>query len=59
MLPTIGLMIGFYIVARLVEMSDTNKPLLRALCLFGVIVNVIGMFLLWSGGSSVSSRLPY
>jgi len=55
MIPTIGLMIGTYIIVRLVEISDTNKPVLRSLCLIALIVNILGMILLWHNSSTLSN----
>lgn len=55
MIPTIGLMIGTYIIVRLVEISDTNKPVLRALCLIALIINILGMILLWRNSTTLSN----
>ena len=47
MIPTIGLMLGTYIIVRLVEIiSDTNNPVLQILCLIALIVNIGGMIFL-------------
>jgi hypothetical protein len=48
----IAVMIGTYIVVRLVEISDTNKPVLRALCLIALIANILGMILLWHNSTA-------
>lgn len=52
MIPTIGLMLGTYIIVRLVEISDTSKPLLRVLCLIALITNILGMMLLWHNSNT-------
>jgi hypothetical protein len=48
MIPTIGLMVGTYIIVRLVEISDTQNTFLRILCLIALIANILGMIHLWT-----------
>jgi NADH:ubiquinone oxidoreductase subunit 6 (subunit J) len=56
MIPTIGLMLGTYIIVRLVEIIDTNNPVLQILCLIALIVNICGMIFLWQN-STTPTRL--
>lgn len=59
MIPAIGVMIGLYIITRMIElmMREDRKPALKVLSGVTILVTIISMVDILNAGSSVAGRL--
>lgn len=58
MIQLIGFMIGVYIVARAVEtMATSPNAVVRIVAFVALVVNVIGMFLLYVQGANMQTAM--
>ena len=60
MLPTIGIMIGFYILTRMIEILGTKEKGtgLKIFAVITVLVTLISMASLFTEGSKTRTSLP-
>ena len=53
MIPDIGIMIGFYIVSRMLELiSSSDKMLIKLMAVVTILVSVIGLLDLFLRGAA-------
>ena len=52
MIPTIGLMVGSYIIAKMVALLKKETTITNVFCVIAIIISLLGMFDLMVSGSS-------
>ena len=62
MIPTIGVMVGFYIITRMISLGTrkgdrAEGTLVRIFAIITILVTVVSMFALMSSSSDVSNTL--
>lgn len=60
MIPILGAMIGFYAVARCIEMIYRNNSIfIRIFALIAIFIQVLGILILFVQGASIGSNLQW